>query len=168
MGTKSTGYNRSLCFIDDIYFCGIVKVVHVFTDFAVLTALICHQSICIIVCLLGSFKYSVHKKTLSSHCGFCLMLILISSVEATWMNAQYYLRSHPQFNRLKQLPQLGNRLFTVYSNSLNLHMYDRALIYLNVTQVYIQIFMALYKTFVVMYSNTAMCIGIVTCDIYLY
>lgn len=62
MATKSTGYNRSLCFIDDIYFCGIVKVVHVFTDFAVLTALICHQSICIIVCLLGSFKYSVHKK----------------------------------------------------------------------------------------------------------
>lgn len=61
MGTKSTGYNRSLCFIDDIYFCGIVKVVHVFTDFAVLTALICHQSICIIVCLLGSFKYSVHN-----------------------------------------------------------------------------------------------------------
>lgn len=29
--------------------------------------------------------------------------------EATWMNAQYYLRSHPQFNRLKQLPQLGSR-----------------------------------------------------------
>lgn len=39
MVTKTTGYIRRLCFIDDIYFCGMVKVVHVFTDFAVLTAM---------------------------------------------------------------------------------------------------------------------------------
>lgn len=34
--------------------------------------------------------------------NFCIFL-----VDAAWMNAQYYLRSHPQFNNLEQLSQLG-------------------------------------------------------------
>ena len=33
-------------------------------------------------------------------------------VDAAWMNAQYYLRSHPQFNNLEQLSQLGMTFLT--------------------------------------------------------
>ena len=33
-------------------------------------------------------------------------------VDAAWMNAQYYLRSHPQFNNLEQLSQLGITFLT--------------------------------------------------------